>query len=132
MISFDNKPTAICEFVLGDNVTRKNFTSFLILSFAVSKGSSLLHQLFFMWIEQRNGFPFKQTIKDFYTAGAFDCLSEEEQGKFFTAFKSIPKHSKEFDSSEFEDEIKDELKHCTKETRIVQYPKMHLYALILI
>jgi uncharacterized Zn finger protein len=109
-IDFKQQKHAVLPYSLGDPVTRENFVSYLILSFAVSRGHPEIQRMFFQWTEKTAGFPFPSILEDFVTSGAVEVFSREEWDMFKNAFLKVKKHSEFFDASEFDDELQDELR----------------------
>jgi uncharacterized Zn finger protein len=109
-VRFDQPNHSILDYSLGDQVTRENFVSFLVLSFAVSRGHPEIQKMFFMWIEKATKFPFVIILEDFVSNGAASTFSREEWDMFKDAFSKVKKHSDSFDPSEFDDELQDELR----------------------
>ncbi len=107
-IDFGVKPTQIIPYNFGDIVTRENFIYFLIMSYAVSRGSFVIQKVFFEMMKQKVDFQYEATIESLFESGSFEALSKEEQGVFTKAFRSVKKHLEEFIEMEIEDEIRDE------------------------
>jgi hypothetical protein len=108
-INFNQKPDCALDYVFGAQINRENFTSFLILSFAVSRGHPEIQRVFFIWLEKIHSFEYSNVLKEFVSHGAFDAFSAQEQKIFTDAFMSVKRHSESFDQSEFEDEMREEL-----------------------
>lgn len=108
-INFNQKPDCALDYVFGTPINRENFTSFLVLSFAVSRGHPEIQRVFFIWLEKTYSFEYSNVLEEFVSCGAFDAFSPQEQRIFTDAFMSVKKHSESFDKSEFEDEIREEL-----------------------
>jgi hypothetical protein len=109
-IDFNRQNHVILPYSPGDLVSRENFVSFLILSFAVSRGHPEIQKMFFLWTEKTLGFPFAIVLENFVTNGAASTFSREEWDMFKNAFLKVKRHSETFDPSEFDDELQDELR----------------------
>lgn len=108
IIDFTEAPAVIEDYRFGDPVTRGNFINFLILSYAVSRGSFVIQKVFFEMMQHKVGLDHKETIKRLFEAGSFEALSSEEQGLFTQAFRCVKKHSEVFEEIEIDDEMRDE------------------------
>ena len=91
-IDFKKPPTRIDDFKVGDTLTRENFITFLIMSFAVSRGQAHVHVAFLDWMKQKSGFDYLGVIKSFCEAGAWGNLSYTERQMFLNAHKSTKQH----------------------------------------
>ncbi|MDB4984591.1 MAG: hypothetical protein JWM20_770 [Patescibacteria group bacterium] len=108
-IVFNRTPIQVTKFQTDEIVTRENFTSFLILSFAVSMGSPEVQKVFFLWSEQRAQFSYSLSIENFVNSGGIDILFPEEVSAIKDAFLAVKKHSEEFREFEMDDEISIEI-----------------------
>lgn len=108
-IDFSKNPENIISYNFGDAVTRDNFINFLLLSYAVSKGNFVIQRVFFLLMEEKIGFPYKDTIQNFFKNGSYEALSKEERNLFFKSFRNVKKHLQIYEEIEIEDEIKDEI-----------------------
>lgn len=102
---FAQPPDSIEQFRLGDKVTRDNFASFLIQSFAVSRGRPPIQKVFFILAEKMDGFDHMATLKSLQKSGGWHALSEVEQKVFRDAFDKVQKHKKGRPESQTEEDI---------------------------
>jgi hypothetical protein len=82
------------EYVFGDEVTRENFCSMFIQSFARSRGSRVAQFAFFSWHEKHGGLDVVSLFKNFSNAGAFGCLSDKERQMFLDSYSQVSTHKK--------------------------------------
>lgn len=100
------------KYVGGERITREDFNSLLIESFAVSRGVEAGQWAFLEWLRLNSGFDFEGTLSNFRSAGGWNCLLPHERQDFINAYKGIQIHRK-FDSPEvLEDEITRNLKNA--------------------
>lgn len=52
LINFKETPITLINYKDGDIPTRENFISFIIFSFAISRGEPGLQQMYFRWVEK--------------------------------------------------------------------------------
>ena len=90
--NFLQPPKQLEKYKIGGKVTRENFNDFLIQSFAISRGKSAVHLVYFEWLQAATGFDYGATFKNFVKSGGFNSLTEAEQQSFFDAFMPIKKH----------------------------------------
>ncbi len=118
IIDFGRPPEVLQEFRVGDPLTRENFVSFIIQSFAISRGRPEAQWLFFEWLMDKNDqyAGLSETLKAFVVKGGWEILSSAEKEQFLSAFRMVKKHEKWLDF-EHEDEIKQELEALNQEVR---------------
>lgn len=109
MINFREKPEKINPYNFGDVITRENFINFLVLSYALSRGNFVIQKVFFIMMESKVSFQYKDVINNLYENGSFDALSNEEQEIFVRAFRGVAKHLEKYIEMEVMDEIRDEV-----------------------
>ena len=96
---FSHPPSEVADYRAGERVERSNFVSFLVKSFAISKGEPKMQYVYFRWLEDAVGFKWRQSFSNLLEAGGWKCLSGEEKHKFVEAYKNVGKHK--YDSSDF-------------------------------
>ena len=89
---FNVKVTEPKDYKGTEPVTRENFNSFLIKSFAVSRGQYHSQITYFRWIKEKNGFDYVPTLKNFIEAGGWNTFSDQEKEKFNQAFARVGIH----------------------------------------
>ncbi len=83
---FKRQDFVFVPYRLGDRVSRENFSSFLILSFALSRGKPKAQVLFFLLVDKVTGFDYKNTLTNFFTAGGWSALLPAERQKMVNVF----------------------------------------------
>jgi len=106
---FRTPPKKLVEYIPGERVTRENFNSFLIQSFAVSMGQQEVQIHFMEWVRLKTGFNYPATLASFYKAGDWDVLSENERKEFRNKFSKVPTHKEKIMESKWEDKIREEI-----------------------
>lgn len=76
------KQQEIEAYKMGDQITRNNFTSFLAFSYAVSKGSRVIHYGFFEFASKLIGHDIYKTLASFRSAGGWAILTGGEKKLF--------------------------------------------------
>src|SRR5579872_6710870 len=104
LINFKEAPITLTNYKDGDIPTRENFISFIIFSFAISRGEPGIQQMYFRWVEKATNFNCQEMLDNFVEVGAFDTLTLDEQKKFEAAFIHVKSHTEKFIEDEFEDE----------------------------
>ena len=94
------------KYNFGERVTRENFISMFMQSFAASRGETAAQWAHLEWL----GFDFEDTLQNFSEAGAWDCLSSNEQQEFTDAFNQIGRHYKPMTEGSLERMLKSEIK----------------------
>lgn len=74
-------------------VTRENFTSFLIFSYKVARGSADAQKLFFEWVAQNHQPDLDYILEDFISNKYHYSLSWEERTRVVDAFHRAPHQS---------------------------------------
>jgi hypothetical protein len=95
-VGVDGKPE-VKKYVFGDLVTRDNYVSMLINSFAVSRGRPRMQYAYLDWLKTNTGFNFYKTITNYERAGGWNCLTNIEQATIKNAFAKVGEHSKKTD-----------------------------------
>src|SRR5262245_36251570 len=93
LIDFEKAPKELTEFKLGDALTRENFTSFLILTFGVSRGDVGIQKLFIEWLTQKYGFDYTK-VMDTFVAKGFTFLDSREIAEITENIARVPEHRK--------------------------------------
>lgn len=89
---FNVKVTEPKDYKGTEPVTRENFNSFLIKSFAFSRGQYPDQITYFRWISDKNGFNYQPTIRNFIDAGGWNVFSDQEKENFTKAFEGVGRH----------------------------------------
>lgn len=110
---FRKTPEQLSRWNYPEPITRESFTSFLVLSFAVSRGLRNAQLLYFRYIQLRTGCDVFGTIDSFVKAGGWICLTGKERLYFFDAFKKRTRHECYFDKDAIL-AIKEELHNLIK------------------
>src|SRR3989344_1639284 len=75
-------PQELEHYTPLDKVTRNNFISFLIKSFEVSRGDPQALSVFLVWLKLKSNFDYVATLENFFQAGHWMTLSNEEKKEF--------------------------------------------------
>lgn len=92
---FKVPPTTLEENVNFGRVTRNNFTSTLINTFARSRGIQSAQLIMLNWMYLHDGWDYRKTLRNLTSIGGFGSLSEEEKGVFVDTYVKVGKHTKE-------------------------------------
>lgn len=76
------KQEEIEAYKMGDQITRNNFISFLAFSYAISKGSRVIHYGFFEFASKFIGHDIYKTLASFRNAGGWGILTGGEKKLF--------------------------------------------------
>src|SRR5258708_267976 len=82
------------DFKKGDTISRANFISYAIWSFALSRGTPRGQATVMEWIKIHEGFDYLETIESFARQGAISSLSDQEKANILDAIRKIDKHYK--------------------------------------
>lgn len=104
-----NELPNVQDFKLGDRITRDNFCSLLIKSFALSRGKQNVQSAFFALLKRKYNFDYKKTFNAFIERGGWHIFSEEEKALFSRAFDAVKAHSKTKYAKDKVGSISDEL-----------------------
>jgi len=80
------------HYNISERVTRETFLSWYVGSFSKSRGSPDAQYTFMNWFEANYGFDYRTTFNNFWNAGHWSCLSEQEQKMFISAFRKVSDH----------------------------------------
>ncbi len=94
VIDFDKPPQRIEEYKFGEQVTRNNFTHFLIDSFAKSRGSLDAQAYYMKWIGIHTGTDIPTIISNFIDKKGVNCLTDAEGIAITSAYESIRGHKR--------------------------------------
>ncbi len=108
-VDFTCAPQEIIKYEIGSPISRENFVSFFMKSFAVSRGRIEVQLLFFKWIQRKQGFDFLAALGSLLLAGGWNAFTPEEQKMFLDGFRHIKKHTDKWLDFEYEDEIINEI-----------------------
>ncbi|MEK9158080.1 MAG: hypothetical protein AAB638_02775 [Patescibacteria group bacterium] len=106
---FSQPPQELKTYKVGDKITRENFNSFLMQSFAISRGQVIVQIMFMAWIKTHTGFDYESTVDNLLKSGGWDAFSELEKSEFLSKFRSVKKHTDKYLDFEHEDEVKNEI-----------------------
>jgi hypothetical protein len=108
------KPETLQKFDWVSPLTRANFTSWLVTSFALSRGQQRAHIPFFLWCDVNLGYNSEDTLYDFEASlgesdsqNRFNISSNEEIDFIRGAFTRQPEHQNRI--KEHEDETQKEI-----------------------
>lgn len=73
----------------GEIVTRENFVSMLIDSFAKSRGKIAIQRAYFQFLRANTGFDYTTTFTNFRDSGGYDCLTRSERDLFSRAYNKV-------------------------------------------
>jgi hypothetical protein len=110
---FAREPDALSEYRLGDKVTRENFISLLILSFAMSRGRPHIQKIFFKWLEKKYGFDYSTTIIHFSNRNGWNSLIDKEKEIFRKSFHRVDRHAEMYFPGRHEEAIEGEVDRLT-------------------
>ena len=93
LLDFSSEPKQLEKYKIGEKITRENFNDFLMQSFAISRGQSIVQMAYFEWLQKTTGFDYAASLKKFVKSGGFKILTSQEQQNFMDAFMPIKKHA---------------------------------------
>lgn len=96
-IDFSSSPDEIQPYKFGDPINRKNFTGFILDSFAKSRGSLGTQAMYLKYLEPSQPVPMNLLLEGFIDAGGYEALSPDEQAKIKDAFERVKAHGTNID-----------------------------------
>lgn len=93
---FKNYPSELLNYTFPGDVTRSNFNSWFIQSFAISRGLQEAQALWMKYCSFKTGFNVSKTLLAFEGAGGIQgALSPVEVGVFTKAFEKVKMHGEQ-------------------------------------
>lgn len=83
------------SFKDGDSITRDNFTSWFVRSFAVSRGDPTVQYAYVRWSAAQGGSDYQSILQNFLYAGSEECLSEFEKEYVLRSYNRVKRHATE-------------------------------------
>ena len=91
---FVKVPGDLSEYRFGGAIQRENFIDYLIKSYSLSRGESLLQLALFDLLKKKTGFDSFKTNEAFIKSGGWRILSNKEREVFLEFFRKVGMHSK--------------------------------------